>query len=123
MGTERRKFTRFLVPENVYAALGPSFSKVGRIKDLSIGGLAIEYLTDGDFALGNSHVDIFIRGEEFYLSKLPCKIVYDVPIESSANSKVSELTRKRCGVQFHRFTNGLTKRLEGFLKVGTIGAL
>ena len=73
METERRKFTRFLVPENVYAALGPSFSKVGRIKDISIGGLAMEYITDGDSDLKTSHVDIFIRGEEFYLSKLPCK--------------------------------------------------
>ena len=75
METEGRKFTRFLVPENVYAALGPSFSKVGRIKDVSIGGFAIEYLTDGDSIPGNSHVDIFSREEEFYLSKqLPCKI-------------------------------------------------
>ena len=123
METERRKFTRFLVPENVYAALGPSFSKVGRIKDVSIGGLAMEYITDGDSVLENSHVDIFIREEEFYLSKLPCKIVYDLPIEPSADPQVSGLTQKRCGVQFYRFTSGLTKRLEGFLKVRTIGAI
>ena len=123
METERRKFTRFLVPENVYAALGPSFSKVGRIKDVSIGGLAMEYITDGDSVLENSHVDIFIREEEFYLSKLPCKIVYDLPIEPSADPQVSGLTQKRCGVQFYRFTSGLTKRLEGFLKVRTIGTI
>ena len=123
MEAERRKFTRFLVPENVYAALGPSFSKVGRIKDVSIGGLAMEYITDGDSVLENSHVDIFIREEEFYLSKLPCKIVYDLPIEPSADPQVSGLTQKRCGVQFYRFTSGLTKRLEGFLKVRTIGTI
>jgi len=111
------------VPENVYAALGPSFSKVGRIKDISIGGLAIEYLTDGDSALGNSHVDIFICGEKFYLSKLPCKIVYDVPIEPAADPLTPRMTQKRCGVKFHRFTSGLTKRLEGFLKDRTIGAI
>lgn len=121
METERRKFTRFLVPENVYAALGPSFSKVGRIKDISIGGLALEYLTDGASALENSHVDIFIREEKFFLSKLPCKIVYDAPIEPSSDPQASGLTHKRCGVQFYRLTNGLKKRLEGFLKVGTIG--
>ena len=121
METERRKFTRFLVPENVYAALGPSFSKVGRIKDISIGGLAMGYITDGDSVLEISYVDIFIRGEEFYLSKLPCKIVYDLPMLSPAAPSVSGLTHKRCGVQFYRFPNGLTKRLEGFLKVGTIG--
>ncbi len=121
METERRKFTRFVVPENVYAALGPSFSKVGRIKNISISGLVIEYLTDDDSVPGNSRVDIFIRGEKFYLSKLPCKIVYDVPIEPSASSQVSGLIRKRCGVQFNRLTSRLRKRLEGFLKVGTIG--
>jgi hypothetical protein len=32
--------------KNVYAALGPSFSKVGRILDVSVGGLAIEYISD-----------------------------------------------------------------------------
>ena len=122
MENERRKFTRFLVPENVYAALGPSFSKVGRIKDLGIGGLAIEYITDEDSAPGNSHVDIFIREEKFFLSKLPCKIVYDVPIEPSAGPQASGLTHKRCGVRFYRFTDELRKRFEGFLKVRTIGA-
>jgi hypothetical protein len=120
METERRKFTRFLVSENVYAALGPSFSKVGRIKDISIGGLAMEYITDEDSNLKTSYVDVFIRGEEFYLSKLPCKIIYDVPL-SSAGPQALGLTHKRCGVQFYRFTSGLTKRLEDFLKGGTIG--
>ena len=123
MGAERRKFTRFLVPEKIYAALGPSFSKVGRIKDISIGGSAIEYLTDGVSTPGNSHVNIIIREEEFFLSKLPCKIVYDDPIEPCAGPQVSGLTRKHCGVQFYRFTSRLRKRLEGFLKVGTIGAI
>jgi hypothetical protein len=110
------------VPKTVYAALGPSFSKVGRIKDISIGGLAIEYLTDGDSVHGNSHVDILIRGEKFYLSKLPCKIVYDVSIEPSAGPQAFGLTHKRCGVRFYRFTDKLRKRFEGFLKVRTIGA-
>jgi hypothetical protein len=122
METERRKFARFLVPENVYAALGPSFSKVGRIKDVSIGGLAIEYITDGDSAPGNSHVDIFTREGKFFLSKLPCKIVYDVPIEPAVSPQASGLTHKRCGVQFYWFTDRLRKRFENFLKVGTIGA-
>ena len=122
METERRKFTRFLVPENVYAALGPSFSKIGRIKDISIGGLAMEYITDEDSCLEESHVNIFIREEEFFLSKLPCKIVCDCPIEPSADPQILGLTHKRCGVQFHRFTNGLRKRFEGFLEDRTIGA-
>ena len=123
METERRKFTRFLVPENVYAALGPSFTKVGRIKNVSIGGLSIEYLTDASSALRDSHVDIFIREEEFFLSKFPCKIVYDVPIEPLANPQDFGLVQKRCGVKFYRFTDRLKKRLEDFLKSGTTGTI
>jgi len=121
METERRKFTRFLVPEDVFAALGPSFSKIGRIKDIGIGGLAMDYITDEEPAPGNTYVNIFIRQEEFFLSKLPCKIVYDISIEPSADPQASGLTHKRCGVQFHRVTNGLRKRLEGFLKDRSIG--
>ena len=105
MGTEHRKFTRFKVAKNVFAALGPSFSKVGRIIDVSVGGLAIEYISDENSALKTSFVDIFIREEEYFVPKLPCKIVYDDPIDPPRDHQVSEVSRNRCGVQFHQFTS------------------
>ncbi len=44
MISERRKYTRFLAEEDGYAALGANFTKVGKLKDISIGGLAFEYI-------------------------------------------------------------------------------
>ena len=41
---ERRKHARFFSPENAFAALGRNYTKVGKIKNISLGGLAFEYI-------------------------------------------------------------------------------
>ena len=114
MEPERRMFTRFLLPENVYAALGPSFSEVGRIKDISIGGLAIKYVADEDSVQNNSYVNIFIRGEKFHLFKLPCKIKYDIRLDTPGQGQetAGTLMYKRCGVQFDQITLKHKKQME-----------
>ena len=123
MDPERRQFTRFLVPNDTFAALGPSFTKVGRIKDLSIGGLALEYLTDGESGLEHSQVDIFIKEGKFHLSKLPCKIVYDIRLEPSGaiQAPAGALVHKCCGVKLGRLSKNKKKRLEDFLKKHACG--
>jgi len=44
MGTipqpEKRRFIRYQAKEKVFAALGEKFSRVGKVKDISVGGLA-----------------------------------------------------------------------------------
>ena len=122
---ERRKFTRFLVSEKVYAALGPSFSEVGRIKDISIDGLAIKYVTDGDCDQNKLYVNIFIRGEKFHLFKLPCKIKYDIRLDAPGQGQetAGTIMHKRCGVQFDRITQKHKKELEEFLSENTVGLL
>jgi hypothetical protein len=42
MRSERRKYVRFKAQENAFAALGTNFSRVGKLKEISIGGLAFE---------------------------------------------------------------------------------
>jgi hypothetical protein len=41
---ERRKHQRFQVPSSAFAGIGSYFGKVGRILDLSMGGLAFRYI-------------------------------------------------------------------------------
>jgi hypothetical protein len=41
---ERRKHKRFQAPIGVFVGIGPGFTKVGRITDMSLGGLAFRYL-------------------------------------------------------------------------------
>lgn len=123
MAAEHRKYTRFSVPDNSYAALGPSFRMVGKIKDISMAGLALEYLTDEVSKLENSNVDIFLRGEEFHLSKIPCKLIYDIPLDTSAKNQFfpNGLIRKRCGVQFENLSKIYRKQLERFIETYTTG--
>ena len=45
MFTERRRYIRFLPTVNAFAALGVGFSKIGKIINISIGGLSFGYLS------------------------------------------------------------------------------
>ena len=63
MVAEQRRYMRFTAPDNAYAALGPTFTIVGKIKGISMGGLALEYLTDEVSELENFEVDVFVRLE------------------------------------------------------------
>ncbi len=123
MVAEQRRYMRFTAPDNAYAALGPTFTIVGKIKGISIGGLAVEYLTDEASELKNLEVDIFLRGEEFHVSKIPCKLIYDIPLDASAKNQIfpDGLVRKRCGVQFEKLTMICRKQLEQFIATHTTG--
>ncbi len=123
MVAEHRKYTRFSAPDNAYAALGPSFRMVGKIKDISLAGLALEYLSDEISELENLQVDVFLRGEEFHLSKIPRKLIYDIPLDTpEANPGFPNgLMRKLCGVQFEKLTQIRRELLEAFIATHTSG--
>lgn len=56
---EQRRHLRFLPAENTFVALGRNFSKVGKVIDISLGGLAIEYIAGEGNTQDDSLVDIF----------------------------------------------------------------
>ena len=123
MVTEQRKYTRFSVSDNAYAALGPTFAIVGKIKGISMGGLALEYITDQVSEVENIEVDVFLRGEEFHMSKIPCKMIYDIPLDTSAKNQTfpNGPIRKRCGVQFEKLSKIRHEQLERFIETYTTG--
>ena len=123
MVAEQRRYLRFSTPDNAYAALGPAFTIVGKIKGISMGGLALEYITDQVSELENIEVDIFLREEEFHISKIPCKLIYDIPLDTSAKNQIfpDGLIRKRCGVQFEKLTKICRKQLEHFIATHATG--
>ena len=43
---ERRKFTRFLTQDDAFAALRGNLTKIGKIYDISLKGLAFRYLAE-----------------------------------------------------------------------------
>jgi len=123
MRSERRKYIRFQAQDTAYAAVGAEFAHVGRLIDISIGGLALEYLTDDDAQLMNPPVDIFVREKNFHLAKLPCKIIYNMRLDTHGTTQMSTngLLRKRCGLEFESLSETHKKQLESFLRNHVVG--
>ena len=124
MDIEQRKYVRFSVQDNAFAALRSRFERVGKVNDISIKGLALSYLSESTKAGSDrdySKVDIFLSGNGFYLHKVPCKIVFD--IQDSKSNKNNSVMKRRCGLHFGKLSKSQSELLELFLKNYTTGYL
>jgi len=115
---EKRKFTRFQVQDDAFAALRGDYSKVGKIYDISLNGLAFRYLAEKISNETFNHVDIFLSTNGFHLSDLPCTVIYDEE-ESMPNSHV--VSSYRCGLKFEKMNEEQQNKLEFFLNNHTTG--
>lgn len=119
MPPERRVHRRYAPVETAYAALGAEFSRVGKIRDFSAGGLSFNYLVGKGRKGGIVTIDIFLVDDSFHIHNLPCKIVYDVPL----NGKDSEnllLRSRRCAVSFAPPTLAHNLQIATFIRLHTI---
>ena len=124
MTIERRKYVRFLAKDNSFAALRNGFKKVGKIDDISINGLGFSFLseiTQVDSADHHTQADIFNSENEFHLSNVPCRIVYETP--DATLHEGFPVQRSRCGLQFGELTRSQLEQMELFLKHYTKGVL
>ena len=124
MSAERRKYVRFLAQDTAFAALRSEFKKVGRIKDISIGGLAFSYFSDTCEMSSSSQVfqvDIFLSGNGFHLYNVPCKIVCDLP--NSSDDEGFYVKMNRCCLHFGELTESQLGQLNFFIKHYTRGIL
>ena len=134
---KRRKHLRLLAQVDAFAAVRPMSTevgktRVGRIKNISSGGLAFEYVNDEEGDLSDeewdkepSQVDIFISSEHrFHLSNVPCSVVYRIPEPRHAEHRVflSRFGTRQCGIHFEQLTEDKMKQLSLFLETHTSGA-
>jgi len=117
MEAERRKFRRLLAQDLTFAVLRPHFTNLGKVKDISEGGLAFEYILNETQNPASTEIDIFVSGNRFYLPRIPCKIIYDMEIVEEYES----VERRRCGLQFGALTKEQAAKLDFFLKNHTTG--
>jgi hypothetical protein len=124
MGDEKRKYVRFIAGPNTFAALGSSYTKIGKIRDISMGGLAFEYCSGIENSTRqDSSVTIFITVNNFYLENLPCLIICDHPKDSSNETHFlnSNYTVKQCSLQFMTISEDQRQHLDFFLNNYTQG--
>jgi hypothetical protein len=121
MKKEQRTHQRSVPTGNVYAALGRAYEKVGKLIDLSPGGLAFEYMANENKQKKYTQIGIFRIGEVFNLHNLPCKIVYDISIRPprSGIESLKKFPNRRCGVEFKSMPAESKTHLALFLEAHT----
>jgi hypothetical protein len=116
MNEDRRSSPR-LVPEKLtYVALRPHFSTLGKIVDISRGGLCFQYLAVAGQGLDGRvlDMDLFVQDNGYYLPELHAKLVYET-VESQVKAQPVELEYRKCGIQFHRLRPEQSDRLDNYL--------
>lgn len=123
MRTEQRKDIRFLVEDNAIVALRDGSTKIGRVKDISRGGFSFEHIYEDDSNWGPSRKDLFLWVNEFSMSKVPCRVMYDIPAPMPTEYQLFRirLITRRCGVQFEALSENQMAQLDLFLKTYTKG--
>ncbi len=121
METDKRKDERVLVGDEVIVALQNKSSRVGRVKDISIGGLSFEHIYDEDLEREPSKRDLSLWVNDFSMLNIPCRVVYDIPISEPPeyDNLTIHFKTRRCGVQFETLTEPQRAQLDFFFKTYT----
>jgi len=116
MGTEKRKDVRHPLNEEVFAALGRKYDKVGQVKDISLGGLGFEYIGSKDAEGAQDQVDIFCSGSDDSIYNIACRVIYDrvLHVPQIDPRYVDSLTIRRCGIEFVELEKDDVERLQEF---------
>lgn len=113
MYVEQRRYIRFSVHDKIFAALDGAFETVGKVNDISIKGLTLSYLCGSHqdaLIRAFSVVDIFHLDNNFYISKVPCKVVYDA--EDLKSMGENAIVIRRCGLKFGQLSKSQSEPLE-----------
>jgi hypothetical protein len=102
---DRRQSIRRTAKDGVFLTFRPRFQKVGKLVDICSGGLAVEYLLNPEAVDAADHlpdntveVDVFSSGEQVYIRRIKCRVVYDTGVD--AFGSLDSIQMRRCGLQF-----------------------
>ncbi len=116
---DQRQYGRFGLQGSAYAVFRPEFTKIGRINDISGGGLGCNYLCPVDQETIGSRsdqvIDIIISNNSFYLAKIPCNLVYDTKAIDGQEWFMPDFVNRRCGLKFDQLTREQEKEINHFL--------
>jgi len=112
---EKRKFTRFKLKDLAFALLkSDSYEELGKIINISKGGLALQYLVEDNQIKEAVELDIVLANNDFYIKKLPCKTISD--FEMINKIYFSSLKMKRHSIKFGELDNNQTSELDYFIE-------
>jgi len=115
---DRRRLVRSRVIKDVFLTFRPGFNVIGRLKDISLGGVGFEYTTiDKRDVVDRVEIDIFSQKKDFHLQRLLCKIVYDN--KASDYPTFNGIETRRCGLKFEQLSQKQIESLKNAMKLCT----
>ena len=115
---DRRQHKRFRVQGGAFVILRPGVPGVGRLVDISMGGLRFEYMSWHAAPIEAAKLDICMTGSAFALYDIPCQRIWE---ETIYEKPPASLYWKRCGVEFGELTPQQVSQIEYFIKNHTKG--
>ena len=111
---DRRRSQRHDVNSDVFVVFRSDSSRLGKLKDVSTGGIAFEYPLFPEYeGVLETNVDIFASQPDFFLlSSVSCKVVYDVRIKKPTFNAIET---RRCGLEFTYLSEQQGKVLDFLL--------
>jgi len=110
---ERKKNNQYKVQNDTFVVLRSNDTKVGRIIDISMDGLAFHYIGKENSLDETGELGIISAENSFYLYNVPCKILTDCKVYKNHPSPIS---MRRCDVQFQKSTKDQRSQLEHFIQ-------
>jgi hypothetical protein len=112
--SERRKLRRLKAQENTFALLRGQTSKLGRVIDISDGGLAFRYVSIGEQLKSVFELDLVSPRGDLRLNGLPVKVVSN--LERQGKTPSGRIRLRRVGVQFRELTHYQVSQPQHFMR-------
>jgi hypothetical protein len=119
-GQERRRHPRFRATENLFALIKNHSEHVGRVIDISIGGLSFRYIEDEPITKKETWLDLFSSRDKFFLHDIPVRTVSDVAV--GGDIPFSTIPVRQRSLQFLDTTPHRVRLIDHFLDRHTIPA-
>jgi hypothetical protein len=118
---ERRGNKRFHASTGAFAVLGPNSTKVGRVIDISLSGLAFRHVDKEEPLSGLNELDVFMIDDDFHVNKIPFDTVSDYEIMN--DNTLAFMRTRQSGLRFGALTSSQRSQLEYFIQNHTLGEL
>jgi len=117
---DKRQSPRFRVKSLVFAKFHSKCREdIGKLLDVSRGGVALRYAVKGAIPADYDLFDIFLPEDDFIIPHIPFTTVSNVAL--SGKAAVSPIVLRRYGVQFKDLTIEQQSKLDHFLENYTLG--
>ena len=111
--TNQRKFERFSAKSGTIVAIRPIPELLGEMIDIGFGGLSFRYIQAETTPQESAELIILLPNRTFFLDKIPCKPVSDIPLYSE--NSFSSLPMRRCSIAFGPLIPSQQTQLEHFI--------